>query len=67
MAIEGSGVELGEDVDLIDPGVDAVGHWDVNEAVGTANGDGGFGSVLGERVETGACSSSKNDSCEGWS
>lgn len=65
MAIEGGGVELGEDIDLIDPGVDAVGHWDVNEAVGTTNGDGRFGSVLGEGVETGACSSSEDDSCVG--
>ncbi len=45
------------------PGVDAVGHGDVDEAVGTANGDGGLGAVLGEGVQAGAGAATQDDGC----
>ena len=38
MAIEGSGVELCEDVDLVDGAVDTVAHWNIDEPVCPANG-----------------------------
>lgn len=63
MSIEGCGVELSEDVDLGDARVDAVGHGDVDEAIGAADGDGRLGAVFGERVQTGASTATENDSC----
>ena len=38
MAIEGSGVELCEDVDLVDGAVNTVAHWNIDEPVCPANG-----------------------------
>ena len=38
MAIEGSGVELREDVDLVDGAIDTVAHWNVDESVCAADG-----------------------------
>ena len=53
VAVEGGGVELGEDVHLVDAGVDAVGHGDVDEAVGAADGDGGLGALLEKKKREG--------------
>lgn len=33
MPVERSGVELSEDVDFVDPAVDAVAHWHINQSV----------------------------------
>lgn len=52
MAVKRGGVELGEDVDLVDVAVEAVADGDVDEPVVSAEGNGGFGSLFGERVET---------------
>ena len=38
MAIEGSGVELREDVDLVDGAIDTVAHWNIDESVRAADG-----------------------------
>lgn len=37
MAIEGGGVELREDVDLVDGAVDTVAHWNIDESVSAAD------------------------------
>ncbi len=42
---------LGEDVDLAQAGVDAVGEGDVDDAVMTAKGDGRFGAIASEWKE----------------
>ena len=39
MAVEGGGVELGEDVDLADAAVDAVAHGDIDETVEATDRD----------------------------
>ena len=51
MSVEGCAIELGQDVDLADPRVDAVAHWDINQAVDATDRDGWFGSGLGQGVE----------------
>lgn len=58
MAVKRGGVELGEDVDLVDVAVEAVADGDVDEPVVSAEGNGGFGSLFGERVETRSSSAS---------
>ena len=52
VAVKRGGVELREDVDLVDVAVEAVADGDVDEPVVSAEGNGGFGSLFGERVET---------------
>lgn len=65
MAVERGGVELGEDVDLGDAGVDAVAHGHVDEAIGASNGHSRLGTVLGEGVETGACPAAEDHGQDG--
>ena len=48
MAVEGERLVLGEDVDVTQVGVDAVGQGDVDDAVLTCKGDGGLGSIASE-------------------
>ncbi len=55
MAIERERLVLGEDVDLAQIGVDAVGEGDINDAVDAAEGDSRFGAVAGERIKPLAC------------
>lgn len=50
MAIEGGGVELRQDVDLVDVRVDAVADRDVYEAVVGPQGHSWLGALLGQRV-----------------
>jgi hypothetical protein len=56
MAIERERLVLGEDIDLAQIGVDAVGEGYVNNAVDAAECDGRFGAVAGERIKPLACS-----------
>jgi len=42
---------LGENVDLAEPRVDAVGHCKIDNPVLSAKGNGGFGPVSRERVQ----------------
>ncbi len=58
VAIEGERLVLGEDVDLAQSGVDAVGEGYVDDAVDAAEGDSGFGAVAGERIKPLACTAS---------
>ena len=50
MAIEGGGVELGHDVDLVNAAVNAVADGDVNEAIIATQRHSGLGTLLRERV-----------------
>ena len=61
VAVEGSGVELGEAVHLVDVGVDAVGHGDVDEAVVRAKGDRGLSASLGQGVKASARTTAEDD------
>ena len=58
VAIEGERLVLGEDVDLAQVGVDAVGKGYVNNAVDAAKGDSGLGAVAGQRIKPLACTTS---------
>jgi hypothetical protein len=51
MAIQREGFVLGEDVDVAEVGVDAVGEGDIDDAVLTGEGNGRLGAVAGERKE----------------
>ena len=51
VAIERERLVLGEDVDVAQIGVDAVGEGDVDDAVLAGEGDGGLGAIAGERKE----------------
>lgn len=61
MPVEGGGVELSEDVDLVNAGVDAVAHRHVNQAVGPSNWHSGLCTVLGQRVQAGSRAAPKDD------
>src|SRR4051812_35274497 len=60
MAIEAAGLVLGEDQDLAQAAVEAVGQGEIDDAIEAAEGDGGLGAVTGERLEPGAFPSGKN-------
>jgi hypothetical protein len=51
VAVQGSGIKLGEDEDFIYPGVDAVGDGDINQAIFTTQGDCWLGAVFGQGVK----------------
>ncbi len=51
VAVERERLVLGEDVDVAQVGVDAVGEGDVDDAVLAGEGDGGFGAIAGEGKE----------------
>ncbi len=61
--VEGSAVELRQDVDLADAGVDAIAHGHINQAVGAPNRHGRLGPGLCEGVQPGTRSSTQNDCC----
>lgn len=60
VAIEGGRVELRQDVDLVDVGIDAVADWNVYEAVVSTQGHSRLGPLLGQRVQPGARPSSQD-------
>ena len=51
VAVEREGLVLGENVNLAQAGVDAVGKGDVDDAVVSAKGHGRFGAIAGKREE----------------
>jgi hypothetical protein len=51
VAVERERLVLGEDVDVAQVGVDAVGEGDVDDAVLAGEGDGGLGAIAGEGEE----------------
>ncbi len=55
-------LELGEDVDGVDPGVDEVAEDEVDDAVLAAEGHRGLGALLGQGIETRALSPRQHDS-----
>jgi hypothetical protein len=61
VAVERGGVELREAVHLVDVGVDAVGHGQVDEPVVGAEGNRGLGAGLGEGVQTGTRTTAEDD------
>jgi len=52
--METRGIELGEDIDLSEACVNAVGDWYIHDAELAAEGYGRFGAFLGEREKTGS-------------
>lgn len=62
VAIEGSRVELREDVDLGDVAVEAVTNWDIDQPVVGPERHRGLCALLGQRVETSPGSAAKNNS-----
>ena len=61
VAIETEGLVLGEDVDLAEVGVDAVGKGDVDDAILPGKRYGRLGAVAGERKQTFAGSTGKQN------
>ena len=61
VTVERRRVELREAVDLVDVGVDAVGHGQVDEPVVGAEGNRGLGAGLGEGVQTGTRTTAEDD------
>src|SRR5260370_7839462 len=49
--VQRSRVELGQQVNTPQAGINAVGDWDVDEAIFPGERDGGFGAFFGEREE----------------
>lgn len=65
VSMEGGGVELGEEVDAFEAGVDAIGDGDIDESIFTGERDGGFGAVFGEGEESGALAAAEDDGEDG--
>src|SRR5262249_13544124 len=63
--VQADGEELGEHVDVVEPAVDAVGDWDVDEPVLAGDGDGRLGAGSGERVEAGAAAAAQDEREDG--
>ena len=61
MLVQGEALVLGEDVDLPQPAVDAVGEGEVDDAVGAAEGHRGLGPVAGERIQALALPPGQNE------
>ncbi len=61
VAVEREGFVLGEDVDVAEVGVDAVGEGDVDDAVLAGKWDSGLGAVAGERKEPLPSTTGKQD------
>jgi len=51
VAVQGRGIELRQDEDALDVGVEAVGDGHVDQPVFAGDGDGGFRPIFGQRVE----------------
>ena len=58
---QGLALELGEDVDRVDPGIDEVAEDEVDDAVLAGERDSGLGPLLGEREEAGALPPGQNE------
>ena len=62
MAIQAEGFVLRKGKDTPEPRIDAIGESDVDDAVKRAEGNGGFGTISGERPETFALATGKENS-----
>jgi len=51
MPVERSGIELGQEINSAQAGVDAVGNGDIDEAIFTGERDSGFGAFFCERKQ----------------
>lgn len=61
VAMQGSGVKLGEQVDTLEPGVDAVGDRDIDETVLRGERDGWLGPLFGQGKQACSLASTHND------
>ena len=61
MTIEGGAVELRQHIDLVDLGVDAVADGNINQSVLAGKRHGRLGTHLGEWIQAGASTPSKDD------
>jgi hypothetical protein len=61
MLMQGDAVELGQEIDTPETGVDAVGDRHVHEPVLARERHGGLGPVLGERKKAGALAATHDD------
>ena len=59
--VEGGGVKLGQEVDLVDAGIETVGNGDVDQAVFAAKRDGGLATEFGEGGEACPAAASHDD------
>ena len=61
MAVKGSGIELGEDVNSAEPRIDTVRNGYVHDAVLASQGHGRLGAVLGKRKQSRALPAPHDD------
>ncbi len=61
VAMHRGGIELGQQVDLIEPAIEAIADRDVHESVHAGEGHGRLGALSGERAQTGAASTADDD------
>ena len=59
--MERSGVELGQDINLIETRIDTVRDRDIDDTVFPPERDCGFGTFFGERIKARALSASEDD------
>ncbi|OPZ73835.1 MAG: hypothetical protein BWY82_00978 [Verrucomicrobia bacterium ADurb.Bin474] len=59
--VEGRRVELGQHINLVKPGIQAVADGNIHQAVFTGQGHCRLAAGLGQRVKTGSTPASKND------
>jgi hypothetical protein len=60
MAVQGDGVELSQDRDMVHPGVQAVTHADVNQTVFPAYGYRGLGTIFSQGPKANATATAKD-------
>ena len=51
MSVQRNGIELGQDSDAVDVGVDTVADGDVDQTVFAGDGHSRFGALFGQRVQ----------------
>ena len=61
VSVKRRAIELGEDVDPSQAGIEAVADWDIDQSVFSCKGDSWFGSLFCEGKETRSCTSSHDD------
>jgi len=59
--VQRRGIELGQEINALETGVDAIGNRDVDKAIFAAERDGGFTAVAREWKESRALSAAHND------
>jgi len=61
MPMERGGIELGQEKDAFEAGVQAIGDRDIHNAILAGQRDGRFGAIFGQREETGAGAATEDD------